>query len=68
MSHESSHASANTSVKSSFFSSLWFALLLAGLFIASVNFVRVMSHDEGGHGDAHATEAHQESHAHPAGH
>jgi hypothetical protein len=37
-------------------------VILAGLFIAAVNFVRIMGHDdEGGHGTEHATE-----HAAPA--
>lgn len=37
--------------------SLWFSVMLIGLFIAAVNFVNVMGHDEEGHGAAaHATE------------
>lgn len=45
-------------------SSIAFAALIIFLFIAMVNFVNVMSHDEGGHGEeAHATE-----HAAPAHH
>lgn len=37
--------------------SLWFSFILIGLFIAAVNFVNVMGHDEEGHGAAeHATE------------
>ena len=37
-------------------------IILAVLFISAVNFVKVMSHDDGGHGDAgHSTE-----HAAPA--
>lgn len=45
---------------SSFRSSFWLVVILAGLFIAAVNFVTVMSHDDGGHG-GHGTE-HTEPH------
>lgn len=44
--------------RTSFKASFWFVAILVGLFIAALNFVRVMSDDqEGGHG-GHATEAH----------
>ncbi len=70
MSHDS-HAAHHTEPKnsrpgSSFTSSIWFMLLLALLFIASVNFVKVMSHDDGGHGTEHAAPAHGDGH--DAGH
>jgi hypothetical protein len=45
MSHETHHPVDNrpgTSFKSSF----WFVIILVGLFIAAVNFVNVMGHDE----------------------
>jgi hypothetical protein len=41
-----------------FRSSFWFVVILAGLFIAAVNFVDVMGHDEESeHGSGHTTEA-----------
>jgi hypothetical protein len=60
------HAPVETRPTTSFKASFWFVLILAGLFIAAVNFVGVMSHDGGeeGHGGGtHNTEA-----AHEAGH
>lgn len=64
MSHDTHHhAPVDKKPGSSFSSGIWFVMLLAFLFIASVNFVEVMSHDEGGHGEGHGTE-----HAAPAGH
>jgi hypothetical protein len=48
MSHETHHQTDNrpgTSFKSSF----WFVIILVGLFIAAVNFVNVMGHDDEGH-------------------
>ena len=66
MSHDT-HAvhhtdNGNSRPGSSFTSAIWFTILMAFLFIAAVNFVKVMSHDDGGHGDAgHGTE-----HAAPA--
>jgi hypothetical protein len=64
MSHESTHSSENKSLQSAFAPSFWFVLLLAFLFVATVNFVRVMSHDEAdGHGE-HTTEAHHAPEAH----
>ncbi|MCB9046385.1 MAG: hypothetical protein H6550_09615 [Chitinophagales bacterium] len=62
MSHDTHHAPADSKPGSSFISSIWFMLLLAGLFVAAVNFVEIMGHDDGGHGE-HATE-----HAAPAHH
>lgn len=58
MSHDThNQASETTSSTTSFRSAIWFVILLAGLFIAAVNFVRAMSHDEEGHGGGHeATE------------
>lgn len=64
MSHDTHHTSTNDKKPgSSFTSAIWFVLLVAGLFIAAVNFVDVMGHEDAGHGDAHGTE-----HAAPAGH
>jgi len=52
--HQSTDKKQVTSVKSSF----WFVLIIAGLFIAAVNFISAMSHTDEGHGDAaHTTEA-----------
>ena len=63
MSHDTHHTTTDKRPGSSFTASIWFMLILAGLFIAAVNFVKVMSHDDGGHGEEHATE-----HAAPAHH
>ena len=40
-------------VSTNFNSSFVFVLIIVGLFIAAVNFVNVMSHDDGGHGGGH---------------
>lgn len=64
MSHDTHHKVEDKKPGSSFTSSIWFMLIMAGLFIAAVNFVGVMSHDEGGHGE----EAHGTEHAAPAHH
>jgi hypothetical protein len=54
--HDTHHQAAETKPTTSFRSSVWFMIILAGLFVAAVNFVNVMSHDEGeGHGE-HGTE------------
>jgi len=58
--HHDDHAHATTDAKptSSFRAAYWFVIVLVFLFIASVNFVRVMGHDEeAGHGGEHHTEA-----------
>ncbi|RYE21515.1 MAG: hypothetical protein EOP51_15445, partial [Sphingobacteriales bacterium] len=62
MSHEAHHDTHHPENKPevSFRSSVWLVIILAGLFVAAVNFVSVMGHDEeghGGHGEAHQTEA-----------
>ena len=62
MGHDTHHKESEK-IGSSFTSSIWFMLVLAVVFIAAVNFVSVMSHDDGGHGESHGTE-----HAAPAGH
>jgi hypothetical protein len=49
MSHETPHSSDNRPT-TSFKSSFWFVLILVGLFIAAVNFVNVMGHEDEGHG------------------
>lgn len=63
--HTTGHSTANSS-KSSFGASFWLVVILAVLFISAVNFVTVMSHDEGGHGEGHHTEATHDGH--DAGH
>ena len=61
MSHETQHSKENTT-STSFKSSIWFVLILVGLFIAAVNFVNVMGHDDGGHGTAeHGGQIHHPS-------
>jgi len=53
MSHETHHQTDNKP-GSSYTAAFWFVLILVGLFIAAVNFVNVMGHDEGGgHGATH---------------
>ena len=66
MSHDTHHVKADSRPGSSFTSSIWFMLILAFLFISAINFIGVMSKDDGGHGEkAHGTEhaapAHQEA-------
>lgn len=56
MSHET-HQPIDKKQVISMKSSFWFVLIIAGLFIAAVNFVSAMSHNEEGHGGAHTTEA-----------
>src|ERR1044071_6189905 len=63
--HEGEHH-AEPKSKTSFSASFWFVLILVGLFIASVNFVSVMGHEEGGH--EAATEQHGGSKHEAAGH
>lgn len=65
MSHDTHthHVQEDKRPGSSFTSAIWFVILVVGLFVAAVNFVDVMSHDDGGHDAGHATE-----HAAPAGH
>jgi hypothetical protein len=65
MSHES-HQSTENKPKTALSASFWFVLILAGLFIAAVNFVNVMSHDDGGHGTEHVAPGNHGSDA--AGH
>ncbi|WP_276134615.1 hypothetical protein [Polluticoccus soli] len=73
MAHDTHHdthghheVSDKTQSTTSFRSAFFFVCILAGLFIAAVNFVNVMGHDdEGGHGSEHSTE-HATEHAAPA--
>ena len=55
-SHDTAHAGHHeqSNSKSAFSASFWFVMILVGLFIASLNFISAMSHDEG-HGGGHAT-------------
>jgi len=73
MSEHGNHHNAETEdrkkSKSSFSSSFWFVFILAGLFIASLNFIKVMSHGEEAHATAthtEATEAHEPAAHHEA--
>lgn len=59
--HDAADNADRKKSKSSFSSSFWFVLILVGLFIASLNFIKVMSHSE----DAHETAAHSEMVEHP---
>lgn len=44
------HVEVETRPTTSYWSAFWFVLILVGLFVAAVNFVGVMGHDDGGHG------------------
>lgn len=71
MSHDSHSApAADTNMKptTSFRSSFWLIVILAGLFIAAVNFASVMSHDDGGHGNGHGEATHEGHGTMPAEH
>ena len=48
--HEHEHHSANDNPSVAFKSAFYFVIILAGLFVAAIGFVKSMSHDEGGHG------------------
>lgn len=57
MSHDThNQPSEIKSSTTSFRSAIWFVILIAGLFIAAVNFVNVMGHSEEGHSGHEATE------------
>lgn len=71
--HDTHHHVEDPKPTTSFRSAFWFVLILAGLFVAAVNFVDVMGHDEEGHGGGHATEhatgtGHGDEHATPGAH
>ena len=68
MAHDTHHQpAANNGPKTPLGSAFWFVLVLVILFISSVNFVNVMSHDEGGHG-THAEATHEAAASHEATH
>lgn len=56
--HGHEHHSANDNPSVAFKSAFYFVIILAGLFVAAIGFVKSMSHDEGGHVAAHGTEQH----------
>lgn len=55
--HGHHHEPQNEKPVIAFKAGLYFVLILAGLFIASIAFVKSMSHDEGGAHGGHHTEA-----------
>jgi hypothetical protein len=62
--HGHHHENHNEKPIIEFKSAFYFVIILAGLFIATIGFVKSMSHDEGGH-DAHGaqhTEATEHGH------
>lgn len=61
MSHDTHQHTEAKGPKTPLVSAFWFVLVLVFLFIAAVNFVNVMSHDEGeGHGaTTHETAANE---------
>lgn len=57
MSHEAHHHSEpKVKPQAAGKPSLWFSAIILGLFIAAVNFVNVMGHDDEGHEAGHGTE------------
>ncbi len=68
MSHDTHqhHETPNEKPTLQFQSAFYFVIIIAGLFIATMAFIKSMSHDEGGghgaHASGHATEATHESH------
>lgn len=67
MGHDNHHSTpAETRPTASFRSSFWLVVILAGLFVAAVNFISVMGHDEdAGHATTeHAAPAHGEKAEH----
>jgi hypothetical protein len=61
--HEHHHESHNDKPVLEFKSAFYFVIILAGLFIAAIGFVKSMSHDEGGH-DAHGAQHTETTHGH----
>jgi hypothetical protein len=53
MAHETHHHSSDNQPRTAISSSFWFVLILAGLFIAAVNFVRSSSSGHDDHGTGH---------------
>jgi len=53
--HDSSSSTDTAKSRTAFRSSLWFVLILVGLFIAALNFVEIMGHSEEGHKKTEAT-------------
>lgn len=68
MSHDShsTPSEANSKPTFSFGSAFWLVVILVGLFVAAVNFVSVMSHDDGGHDTGHGAPAHETHSTAPA--
>jgi len=68
MSHETSHGhqSERAVSKVSFVSSFWLVVIIAGLFVAALNFIQSFSsgHEEGGHAthEMHSTGGHEGTH------
>ncbi|MDI9320656.1 MAG: hypothetical protein QM530_09315 [Phycisphaerales bacterium] len=60
--HEHEHHSASDNPSVAFKSAFYFVLILAGLFVAAIGFVKSMSHDEGGHADGTEQHATHEGH------
>ena len=71
-SHDATHHNPHNEVaksKTAFSASFWLVIILVGLFIAALNFISVMSHDDGGHGGAvHETHAPAAGHEAAGGH
>jgi hypothetical protein len=62
MGHDNHSTPADNKPKAPFRAAFWLIVILAGLFVAAVNFITVMSHDDGGHGatSEHSAPAHGE--------
>lgn len=62
MSHETTHhhdAPHSKGPKTPIGAAFFFVAILAGLFIAAVNFTNVMGHDDEGHGGGHGETTHE---------
>lgn len=64
--HEHHHPAGNDKPVVEFKSAFYFVLILAGLFIATIGFIKSMSHDEGGHGEHSAQHTEAAGHGHDA--
>jgi hypothetical protein len=60
--HNHHHDTHNDKPTVEFKSAFYFVIILAGLFLASISFVKSMSHDEAGHGGHGAQHSEATSH------
>ncbi len=53
--HDDSHKTGEMKSKTAFRSSFWFVIILVGVFIAALNFIKVEGGESEGHGNHEAT-------------